>query len=163
MKEGDGRIGVRIKMGTAQNQARERRPPGRAPHSFKETFIKDGLGLRHPAKCWGYKNLKRTEGFASRKYSILLGGDEQETKELGRAQNVLAEGAWRLGEGQASGKLHPTRLSLGVGRGWPPQHCIYLHFHPGALPSPGAWHTASLSNCPPWKEGTTLLRSNICT
>lgn len=40
VKEGDGRIGVRIKMDTAQNQARERRPPGQAPHSFIKHLLK---------------------------------------------------------------------------------------------------------------------------
>lgn len=61
VKEGKKRMEVRIKMGMAQKETWEQLPSGQVLHSFQEN-IKGCLGLGHPAECWGYKNLKTTEG-----------------------------------------------------------------------------------------------------
>lgn len=61
VKEGKKRIEVRIKMDMAQKETWEQLPSGQVLHSFQEN-IKGRLGLGHPAECWGYKNLKTTEG-----------------------------------------------------------------------------------------------------
>lgn len=52
-KKAGVRIEVRTKMGPVQNETWEGPPAGQALHPLEETFIKEDLGLKHPAKCRG--------------------------------------------------------------------------------------------------------------
>lgn len=79
-----------------------------------EETVKDHLGQGHPAKRWGYKKKISNNRILLLKNSILLGGDKQETRELGRQntkcsgrRNMAAGGGFRL-----PGRAAP-RLSLG--------------------------------------------------